>query len=76
MIYQLPTGKAVEIPLDMYLDMTDEQFDAEIQELIAFNYGEEYENSFHDSVLISGENKKVSENELADFDDLFNEDDY
>ena len=71
MLYQLPTGRTVEIPLEMYLDMTDDQFDAEIQELVAFNYGEEHNDCFHDSILNKGENKKVSDSdESTDFDGL------
>lgn len=45
MLYQLPTGKVIEIPLESYLLMTDE----DLEYLIAYNVGEEIENPFYGS---------------------------
>lgn len=47
MLYQLPTGKVIEISTEQYLDMSDE----ELQYLIAYNYGEVMENPWFGSVL-------------------------
>lgn len=47
MIYQLPSGKTIEITLDQYLEMTDE----DIEYLVAFDYGDEIENPFYGSTI-------------------------
>jgi len=50
MLYQLSTGRVVDIPLTMYLSMSDEEFDLECQELRAYDYGSDYD-IWHHSVL-------------------------
>lgn len=47
MLYQLPTGKVIEISTEQFLEMTDE----ELEYLIAYNYGESLENPWFGSVL-------------------------
>lgn len=47
MLYNLPNGKVIEISVEEYLDMSDE----ELEYLIALNYGENIENPFFGSVL-------------------------
>jgi hypothetical protein len=73
MIINLPNGKSVEVPLEVYLRMTDEDFDY----LMSLNWGEDYINPFQSSVLIYGEYKhnedddEIDEEEdLTDFDKL------
>lgn len=47
MIYQLPNGKVIEISVEAFLDMSDD----ELNNLIAYNYGEEVQNPFFGSAL-------------------------
>lgn len=47
MLYQLPTGKTIEISTEQYLEMTDEDFEY----LIAYNYGDSLENPWFGSVI-------------------------
>jgi len=51
MIVSLPNGKVVEMSLEQYLRMTDEDF----QFMVAQNWGEEINDPFHCSVLEYGE---------------------
>lgn len=45
MIYQLSSGKIIEISLEQYLDMTDE----DIEYFIAYNIGDEINNPFYNA---------------------------
>jgi hypothetical protein len=47
MLYQLPTGKTIEISTEQYFEMTDEDFEY----LIAYNYGDSLENPWFGSVI-------------------------
>ncbi len=47
MLYSLPTGKVIELSVEQYLDLTDE----ELEYLISINYGEAVENPFFGSIL-------------------------
>lgn len=47
MLYQLPNGKVIEITVDQYLRLTDD----EIQELVAYNFGDVVDNPFFGSAL-------------------------
>ena len=47
MLYNLPNGKVIEISVEQYLDMNDEEFEY----LLSINYGEVIENPFFGSVL-------------------------
>ena len=47
MIYQLPSGKTIELSLEQYLEMTDE----DIEYIVAFDYGEEINNPFYGSTI-------------------------
>ena len=47
MLYSLPTGKVIELSIEQYLELTDE----ELEYLIAINYGESIENPFFGSIL-------------------------
>jgi hypothetical protein len=51
MIIQLLNGKVIEIPAQMYLSMSDEEYAREIEELMAFDYGEDVEDPFYSSSL-------------------------
>jgi hypothetical protein len=57
MLYQLPTGKVIEISTEQYLEMTDE----ELEYLIAYNYGEVQEDPWFGSVLL---NKEITSNPI------------
>jgi hypothetical protein len=47
MYYQLPNGRVIEMSTEQYFDMSDE----ELEYLIAYNYGDVYENPWHGSIL-------------------------
>lgn len=47
MLYQLPTGKVIEISTEQFLEMSDE----ELEYLIAYNYGEVTEDPWFGSIL-------------------------
>lgn len=48
MFYQLSTGKVVEISVEQYFEMSDE----DVEYLIAFNYGNDFENPWIGSILV------------------------
>ncbi len=47
MLYNLPNGKVIEISVEQYIDMSDEEFEY----LLSINYGEIIEDPFFGSVL-------------------------
>jgi hypothetical protein len=47
MLYQLPNGRTIEMSVEQYLDMTDDDF----AYLIAHNFGDELEDPWFGSVL-------------------------
>jgi hypothetical protein len=47
MLYSLPTGKVIELTVEQYLELTDE----ELEYLISINYGDALENPFFGSAL-------------------------
>ncbi len=55
MIVSLPNGKCIEVSIETYLRMTDEDFEY----LLAINWGEHFEDPFHSSVLSLGEKPSV-----------------
>jgi hypothetical protein len=46
-LYQLPNGRTIEVSVEQYLNMTDDDFEY----LIAQNYGDELEDPWFGSVL-------------------------
>lgn len=54
MIYQLPNGKVIEISIEQYIELSDE----ELEYLIAYNYGETLEDPWFGSALSKGEEEK------------------
>lgn len=63
MLVNLPTGKTMEMTLDQYLSLEDNDF----QELIAMGYGEHINDPFHGSILHSSPGIK---DEIDDSPDL------
>ena len=59
MIINLPNGKSVEVSLEVYLRMTDDDFEY----LMCLNYGDEVYNPFVASVLVHGESKLIEDEE-------------
>lgn len=57
MIISLPNGKSIEVSLEVYLRMTDDDFEY----LMSMNYGEDFINPFESSVLIFGEAKSTED---------------
>jgi hypothetical protein len=62
MIYQLPNGKCIEMSIEQFLKMTDE----ELKNLVAYNHGEEFNDPFMHSVLRYGPAREEIEEELED----------
>lgn len=65
MLYQLPTGRVIEISTEQYLQMSDE----ELEYLIAYNYGETMEDPWFGSVLSKGSKTSTSDDDDS-LDDL------
>lgn len=63
MIYQLPSGRVIEITLEQYLEMSD----GDIEFFIAYEVGDYNENPFYASVI---KVKTKEEEEFFDEDDL------
>lgn len=67
MIINLPNGKTIEVPLEVYLRMTDDDFEY----LLSLNSGDDIHNPFISSVLTHGESALDDEDEeLCDESDL------
>lgn len=60
MFYQLPNGKVLEMSTEQYIEMSDE----ELEYLIAYNYGDIYENPWHGSILTKHD--KIHDQDLSD----------
>lgn len=71
MLYQLPNGKCIEISIEQYLRMTDE----ELNMYVAYNYGEEVNDPFALSVLKYGSGSEKEE-ELFGEESIIEEDEY
>ena len=67
MHYQLPNGKTIEIPTELYFDMTDE----DLEYLIAYGYGEHIEDPFYGSVV--SKHSSTEEEKSPDLTDLKSE---
>ncbi len=71
MYYQLSSGKVIQITLEQYLEMTDE----DIQYMVSINYGDYIVNPFYGSATKSSKKKKVEDPEDIDTRiDFVNED--
>ena len=66
MMYQLPTGKVIEISTEQFFSMTDE----ELEYLIAFNYGDVVENPWQGSVLTNKRKTEDSPETVPDLTDI------
>lgn len=62
MIYQLSTGKVIEISLEQFLEMTDD----DIEYLVAYNVGENINNPFFKSSFQNKVNIEVDEDVTPD----------
>lgn len=65
MIINLPNGKSIEVSLEAYLRMTDDDFEY----LMAANWGEELRNPFESSVLLYGEAKPDEDDDDEDIEE-------
>jgi len=63
MLYQLPNGKCVELTMEQFLRMTDE----ELKGMVAFNAGDEVNDPFALSVLRYGPHRLAED--IDDIDD-------
>lgn len=72
MIINLPNGKSIEVPLEVYLRMTDEDYEY----LMSLNWGDDILNPFQSSVLLFGEAKSDEPSDEEEDDDLIELDDW
>lgn len=70
MIYQLYTGRAITISLDQYLNMTDDDFYLEIQDVIACNYGNDIDDPFFMSIVKANPEPPDEEDRTPNIDEL------
>jgi len=67
MLYQLPNGKCIELSMEQFLRMTDE----ELKGMIAFNAGDEVNDPFALSVLRFGPHRSIEDiDEVDDFAEI------
>lgn len=71
MIYQLPNGKVINITIEQFLDMTDQ----DIQYFISINGGDYAANPFTDSACIDNAKEKSYDFDYLPNDDEDNEND-
>lgn len=73
MLVNLPNGKTIEMSIEQYLSMTDEDF----QYLVSTNSGDEISDPFYGSVLKYGDSYEEDEDveEIDEDIDLEEEDD-
>jgi hypothetical protein len=65
MIYSLPNGKVIELSIEQFLRMTDD----DVQHMIARNMGDEYADPFQDSVLSDLSDDEMDRIILSELDD-------
>jgi hypothetical protein len=65
MIYSLPNGKVIELSIEQFLRMTDD----DVQHMVARNMGEEYGDPFQDSVLADLSDDELDQILLAELED-------
>lgn len=70
MLFQLPNGKCVEISTDQYLSMSDEELNALMRSMLAFNAGEEVSDPFAISVLKFGDASMDEWEDIDDFEEI------
>lgn len=63
MLYQTITGKTIEIPTALFITLTDDEFAREIEELVGYEFGNEINDVWHQSVL-KGEKKESNPEDL------------
>lgn len=56
--YQLKTGKTIQIPLEYLIDMTDEQLEREMEDIVSRDMGNKDVDVWDNSVLRDGDGKK------------------
>jgi hypothetical protein len=66
MLYQLPNGKVINISIDQFLDMTDQ----DIQYFMSVNGGDYCSNPFTESACIDNAKEKYYDFEFLPTDDL------
>ena len=65
MLYQLPNGKVVNLSIEDFLDLTDE----DIQYLMSLDYGEHIRDPFKGSAVESNVKEKVYDFDFLSLDD-------
>jgi hypothetical protein len=66
MLYQLPSGKVIELSVEQYLSLSDE----ELGEIVRLDLGNTLENPFHGSAL---DGKYMAYDDMADDPDVESE---
>lgn len=66
MLYQLPNGKVIEMTIEQFVEMSDE----ELEYLIAYNYGDVFENPWIGSILNKHDVNMPDDIDLPEITDL------
>lgn len=69
MLYQLPNGKCIELSVEQYAGISDEEWRKMLKEIEASNWGEEVNDPFAISVLYYGPAKHNEDDDYEDFID-------
>lgn len=64
MLYQLPNGKVINLTLDQYLNLTDE----DIQYLVGLDYGSVIHSPWTESAVINNKKQVEEEDKSIDFE--------
>ena len=63
MLYSLLSGRVVNIPVSLFLSLTDEEFEREYEELMCWGMGKEIGDPWEESVLNAPTGKKEKEDQ-------------
>ena len=66
MLYSLLSGRVVNIPVSLFLSLSDEEFDMEYEELMCWGMGKEVGDVWEESVLYAPTGKKEKEDPEID----------
>lgn len=58
MLISLLNGKVINVPASLYLELTDEEWAREYEELMAFNFGDDDSDIWRDSIIRENPGKK------------------
>lgn len=72
MLIQLLTGKTIDIPVKMFFELSDSDWERELEELVGWDFGDHINNAFYMSSIdnMSNEDKDSDIGYLLNIDEL------